>query len=300
MQPVSLESITLDGIDLPIFNEKKVSVDVLRLDKMHPVISGNKWFKLKYYLQAAKEERKKLLLTFGGAYSNHIVATAAAGKLLGFKTAGIIRGEKPRVLSQTLKESANYGMELFFVSRRDYRDKALPSEISAIMQDFYLVPEGGYGKPGVVGAAEILNYCGKEEYSHITCAVGTSTTMAGLLKSSLPGQEIIGISVLKNHMNLEKDLLKLVDDEKLGKLFRIIHDYHFGGYAKYSDELIAFMNEFYARTKIPSDFVYTAKLFFAIADMIRTDSFAEGSKILVIHSGGLQGNSSLPRGMLFF
>jgi len=112
MQPVSLESITLDGIDLPIFNEKKVSVDVLRLDKMHPVISGNKWFKLKYYLQAAKEERKKLLLTFGGAYSNHIVATAAAGKLLGFKTAGIIRGEKPRVLSQTLKESANYGMEL--------------------------------------------------------------------------------------------------------------------------------------------------------------------------------------------
>jgi 1-aminocyclopropane-1-carboxylate deaminase len=300
MQPVSFESITLDEIDLPIFNKKKVSVDVLRLDKMHPVISGNKWFKLKHYLQAARDEGKEQLMTFGGAYSNHIVATAATGRLLGLKTAGIIRGEKPKFLSKTLQKSANYGMELFFVSRQDYSSKALPLEISAMKQDFYLVPEGGYGKPGVEGAAEILNYCSKEKYSHITCAVGTCTMMAGVAISSLPRQEIIGISVLKNNMKLETDLYKMVDDEKQRKRFRIIHDYHFGGYAKYSDELIGFMNEFYTRTLIPSDFVYTAKLFFAITDMIRKDSFAPGSKILMIHSGGLQGNISLPRGMLFF
>ena len=297
MQPLSFESITIDEIELPLLKEKNIRAAVLRLDKIHPVISGNKWFKLEYYLEDSKASGKNHIITFGGAYSNHIVAAAAAGQLFGMKTTGIIRGEEPKELSHTLRQALDYEMKLFFLSRRDYRDKKIPFKIDNSM---YFINEGGYGIKGAEGAAKILNCCEKENYSHIACAAGTATMMAGLVKASLPEQEIIGVSVLKNNAALENELTNLLSEEEQNKKFRLVHDHHFGGYAKYKPELIDCMNKFYRATGIPTDFVYTGKLLSGILNLIKKDLFPPGSNLLLIHSGGLQGNLSLPKGTLIF
>lgn len=299
MQPLSFESITVDEIDLPLLHEKKIKCAVLRIDKIHPIISGNKWFKLKYYLEEAKSFDKKCIVTFGGAYSNHIIATAAAGKLLSFETIGIIRGERPTTLSYTLQQAMDHGMNLFFITREQYGKKTLPSEIMG-QKEIYLINEGGHGLKGAKGAAEILSYCKKENYSHIACAVGTSTMMAGLIMGSLPSQEIIGIPVLRNKIDIEKALLELLSPDTKTKKFQMIHDYHFGGYAKYNAQLISFMNDLHKRTRIPTDFVYTGKLLFGIFALIKNNFFPAGSRLLVVHSGGLQGNRSLAHGSLIF
>jgi 1-aminocyclopropane-1-carboxylate deaminase/D-cysteine desulfhydrase-like pyridoxal-dependent ACC family enzyme len=300
MQSLLLESITVDEIDLPAIKQKNIRISVLRLDKIHPVISGNKWFKLKYYLEDAKDQRKKHIVTFGGAYSNHIIATAAAGKLFGFRTTGIIRGEKPEKLSHTLLLAKEYDMELFFIGRERYRNKKIPEEIQKSTGNTYLINEGGYGQLGVKGAAEILDHCTKENFSHIACAVGTSTMMAGLIKASLPHQETVGVAVVNDEAGLNEGLFDLLSPEEKKKKFQLMTDDHFGGYAKHKTELISFMNEFYKATSIPTDFVYTGKLFFGILNMIRNGLLPKGSNILIIHSGGLQGNLSLPKRTLIF
>jgi 1-aminocyclopropane-1-carboxylate deaminase len=299
MQPLSFESITVDEIDLPFLHEKKIRCSVLRIDKIHPAISGNKWFKLKYYLEEAKFINKKRIVTFGGAYSNHIIAVAAAGELFKFQTIGIIRGDRPVTLSLTLQQAMDHGMNLFFINREQYQKKALPPEIRD-QEEIYLINEGGYGPKGAKGAAEILNHCEKQNYSHIACAVGTSTIMAGLIAGSLPSQEIIGIPVLRNRVDLENALHELLSPDAKTKKFQMIHDYHFGGYAKCSAELLSFMNDLYKNTGIPTDFVYTGKLLYGIFGLIRNNFFAVGSHLLVVHSGGLQGNRSLPQGSLIF
>ena len=300
MQSLLFDSITVDEVNIPAFKEKNIQVSVLRLDKIDPVISGNKWFKLKYYLEDAKKQKKGHIVTFGGAYSNHIVATAAMGKECGFRTSGIIRGEQPQKLSHTLLESMKYGMRLFFTSREDYRSKRLPDEIRELSSEIYLINEGGYGMPGARGAAEILDHCHKERFSHLACAVGTSTMMAGLVKASLPHQETIGISVTNEKASLKEGLFNLLSLEERDKQFQLVTGYQFGGYANHKIELINFMNELYKETSIPTDFVYTGKLFFAVFDMIRTDLFPNNSNILIVHSGGLQGNFSLSKRTLIF
>jgi 1-aminocyclopropane-1-carboxylate deaminase len=298
MQPLSFESISVDEINIPILEAQNIRLAVLRLDKIHPVISGNKWFKLKYYLDEAKSSGKNSVVTFGGAYSNHVVAVAAAGQLYGFETTGVIRGEQPAKLSHTLKQAIGYGMKLMFTTREQYRRKQLPSDIEPA-GNICLINEGGYGIGGAKGAAEILEYCEKENYSHVVCAVGTSTMMAGLIMGNVPQQEILGIPVLKNE-SLEKELANLLPPGDRQKKFKMILGYHFGGYAKCSPELISFMNEFYEATLIPTDFVYTAKLFYGVMDLAKNNFFNTGSNVLVIHSGGLQGNLSLPKGTLIF
>ncbi|HET9826337.1 MAG TPA: pyridoxal-phosphate dependent enzyme, partial [Chitinophagaceae bacterium] len=256
MQPLSFESITVEEIDLAILHEKKMKCSVLRIDKIHPIISGNKWFKLKYYLLKAKNGGIDGLVTFGGAYSNHIIATAAAGELFALHTIGIIRGERPKEFSSTLLQAMDLGMELIFVSRQDYRNKEVPMSI-ARQRPTLLINEGGYGIEGAKGSAEILDYCTKKNYSHIACAVGTSTMMAGLIKASITDQEVIGIPVLKDEASLDKALLELLSPQEKKKRFRMVHEYHFGGYAKRNDELLHFMNQFYRDTVVPTDFVYT-------------------------------------------
>jgi 1-aminocyclopropane-1-carboxylate deaminase len=296
MTDIDISNIIAAEISMPLFAEKNITVSVLRLDKIHPVISGNKWFKLKYYLQEAKEQQKKTIVTFGGAWSNHIVATAAASKMNGLHAIGIIRGEEIENVSPTLIYSKKLGMQLVFISREDYRNKKIPPKISN--PDYYFINEGGYGKTGAAGAATILDCCKKEDYSHLCCAVGTSTMMAGLINNAAPHQEVVGISVLKNNIDAATSTISLLKSKEAP--FRIIDDYHFGGYAKYTPELIDFMNEFYRQTAIPSDFVYTAKLFYAVKDLIKNNFFPTGSRLLLIHSGGLQGNASLHSGMLIF
>jgi len=296
MENINLNNITTERLSVPPFHEKELRVFILRLDKVHPIISGNKWFKLKYHLEEALSLEKKTLVTFGGAWSNHIHATAAACKINKLEAIGIIRGEKAGTLSTTLTQAKDLGMKLIFQDREEYRKKRVPEDMST--GDYYLVNEGGYGEKGASGAATILQYCQEQDFSHICCAVGTGTMTAGLINSSETSTRIVGISVMKNNMALSAEVKKLLIDP--AKEFDIIHDYHFGGYAKKTTELIAFMNEFYTHTGIPTDFVYTGKLCFAISDLARKNYFPPGSKILLIHSGGLQGNQSLGKGTLIF
>lgn len=301
MRPdLSFDAITIDNISS--FYNKKIEVDVLRLDKINPLISGNKWFKLRYYLEEVKTQHKKGLLTFGGTWSNHIIATAAVCNMNGLRSIGIIRGEEPKELSFTLSKAKEFGMKLFFISRSAYQNKEIPAPIQT--DEYVVVSEGGYGKTGAKGASTILDHCNKS-YTHYCCAVGTGTMMAGIINAIAPDQQVTGISVLKNNTALDEMIQTLVVNEEnnltAGQAgWQLIHDYHFGGYAKHQPALLEFMNEFYKQTGIPSDFVYTGKLFYAVSDLINKNYFPAGSKLLVIHSGGLQGNVSLSRGKLMF
>jgi len=286
---------------LSVSQKFHTTVDVLRLDSIHPIISGNKWFKLKEYLSHAQQQNKKTIVTFGGAFSNHIVATAAACRLAGLKSIGIILGERPQRLSHTLADAILFGMDLFFVSREAYKEKQLPNEIlnSYVPEELYVINEGGYGIKGMEGAAAILQEADAATYTHIMAAVGTGTTLAGLTAAGSAHQKIIGISVLKNNFSLQNEIEALLPKEKQPQ-FQLLHDYHGGGYAKQNKELFQFMNGWYTQTGVPTDFVYTAKLFFALQDLLGKSYFPTDSKILVIHSGGLQGNRSLPKGTLIF
>lgn len=295
MQPLQFDNITIDRVDLPV-NPNKIEVSVLRLDKIHPLISGNKWFKLQYYIEEAKRQQKNGLLTFGGAWSNHIIATAAAASMNGLQSTGIIRGKEPAVYSPTLVAASELGMHLYFTNREAYSNKEIPGEIDQSSQ--LLIPEGGYGIIGALGAAGISQYFNRESFTHICCAVGTGTMLAGLINSSLPQQQLTGISVMKNNNSLEEAVRSLLHDP--ARDFTILHDFHEGGYAKHNPGLIAFMNEWMRLTGIPSDLVYTGKLFLAITRLAADGYFPLQSRLLLIHSGGLQGNASLSKETLIF
>jgi 1-aminocyclopropane-1-carboxylate deaminase len=270
-----------------IFNG--IPLTVKREDQLHPEISGNKYRKLKYNLLKAQKQQKNTLLTFGGAYSNHIVATAAAGKEYGFKTIGIIRGDelKDKVTKNpTLNFAQTCGMKFKFISRADYRQKeeiffthALKKEFG----DFYLIPEGGTNDLAVKGCEEILT---KDDtnFDFICTCVGTGGTIAGIINSAKAKQKIVGFSVLKGAF-LEKEIQKYTALNN----WQLITDYHFGGYGKIKPELITFINQFKEQTGIPLDPVYTGKMLFGIIDMIKKNRIDRKNKILVIHTGGLQG-----------
>lgn len=288
-------------LNIPLLKQQQLQASVLRLDEVHPVVSGNKWYKLKQYLALAQSTGKSAILTFGGAYSNHIVATAAACHAAGLRSIGIIRGEEPKVYSPTLSDAAQHGMQLFFVTREAYREKQIPAQLERTLtpEIYMLVGEGGYGKEGMLGAADIFTGIMLKSYSHIICSVGTGTTLAGLTYAALPHQQVIGISALKNNHSLESAVQFLLPTDKQ-EAFQILHEHHFGGYAKYTPDLLDSMNTWYRQTGIPSDFVYTGKMFSAFQHLSAEGYFPVGSNILLVHSGGLQGNRSLPAGTLIF
>jgi 1-aminocyclopropane-1-carboxylate deaminase len=265
-----------------------IQAAMLRLDLLHPEVSGNKWFKLKYNLEAAG---KRTILTFGGAYSNHIAATAAACKLSGLPAIGIIRGEKPATLSHTLQQAIADGMQLEFISREAYRQKDT-TNWNKYYPDAYIIPEGGNNEAGVRGCRDILSLADTSSFTHILCATGTGTTLAGLISSTKPHQQVRGYVVLKGAAYLKEQVALLTQ----GTNWQLVHDYHGGGYAKTSPELISFINNFYRETQIPLDVVYTGKLVWGFS----RSYFPPGSKILLIHTGGLQGNLSLTPGILTF
>jgi len=292
MQTPDLKKITTDKIQESFLENKKVELDVLRLDKIHPVISGNKWFKLKYHLDNFSAGNYKGIVTFGGAWSNHILATACACYLLKINCVGIIRGERPESPSATLVEAGKYRMKLKFIPREDYSMRKTGEFLASLKQDFpqyYIIPEGGAGPEGEKGAGEILQHIDRNNYTHIGCAVGTGTMFNGIKDALLLDQQLIGIVVLKGWQ-----------EDKKANRGKLICDYHFGGYAKYNEVLFGFMNDLFSSTGIPTDIVYTGKLAYAIFDMIKNDHFPPASKILMIHSGGLQGNASLQKGSLIF
>lgn len=275
-----------------------LQLDVLRLDCLHPIISGNKWFKLQYQLQDAIKKNYAAVATFGGAYSNHIVATAYACKILGLKSVGIVRGDEPKQLNHTLLAAKNYGMDLYFVNRVMYNDKHLLQQYFA-NKNCYFINEGGYAVLGANGVTEMYQWI-DESYTHIACAVGTGTMMAGLIKGALPQQKVVGISVLKGHYTLLNEVENLLLENEKSKPFELVHQYHFGGYGKHPTALINWMNDLYKTHQLPTDIVYTSKLMFGIFNLLEQNYFPPNSKIMAIHSGGLQGNLSLQKGTLIF
>jgi 1-aminocyclopropane-1-carboxylate deaminase len=299
---ISISNCIIQPVIPQLWDKKKISWDVFRLDLIHPIVSGNKFFKLRFYLGNAIASGRKGILTFGGAYSNHILATAFAGKKAGLSTIGIIRGEEPVEWSPTLLEAQQYGMKVIFTERGKYRELSSQPESTfrAEFPDHLVVPEGGFGKTGMLGAAEIQGMIPENQYDWIICACGTGTMMAGLLQAAQPGHKVLGIPVLKNHREMEADIRQLLGEEKKNTAIQLDHSFHFGGYSKKTDELIIYMNTFYQRTGIPTDFVYTGKLMFAVQALLDKGFFPSGSRILTIHSGGLQGNRSLKKGILDF
>ena len=274
----------------PIELSGGVSGAVARLDLIHPQLSGNKLFKLWYYLERYRTGGYQRLVTFGGAYSNHLLATAYACHALGIPCTGIVRGEAPAQPGPTLVDCARYGMELRFVSRQEYKEGAFGE--SGDPRELLIIPEGGAGEDGIRGASLICKAIpGFGEFTHILCAVGTGTTIAGIKRGLHPGQSVIGIPVLK---------IPPASRTAFGEGLQLSFDYAFGGYARWNPELIAFMNRFFQATEIPTDFVYTAKAAFALYDLAANDFFPKDSRILLIHTGGLQGNRSLPPDLLGF
>jgi 1-aminocyclopropane-1-carboxylate deaminase len=303
MDIIKPENITVENWDSPLLKEKGISASVLRLDKIHPRISGNKWFKLKYYLQEAIDNNRAGIVTFGGAYSNHIVAAACAAQINSLKSIGMIRGEEPAALSFTLQQAKAFGMELIFITRENYKhkeDAAFLQSLQIKYDDYLLIPEGGAGEQGAKGCSEIMKFAGKESYTHILCAAGTGTMFAGLVNGALPDQFVIGVPVLKGVADFWQQAEYMIANKERKANSHFFYDYHFGGYAKYKPALIEFMNNFYRETGIPTDFVYTGKLLFAVNDLLHKGYFSDASRLLIIHSGGLQGNSGLPKGTLIF
>lgn len=293
--------VEIDNIENGITIEKNVSLSIVRLDKIHAEIQGNKFFKLYYFLEKAIAAQKNII-TFGGAYSNHLAAAASACNMFGINCIGIVRGEEPKNLSHTLLFCKQKGMQLEFISRVDYKRKDAEDfkiKLRHKFGDHILIPEGGYSKEGTQGTALIPGFYKNKGFTHICCSVGTATTLAGLISTSLPTQHIIGFSAIKQPDDFEKRI-QFLPGNTIHKNYSLNNDYHFAGYAKKTDELLSFMNAFYEAFAIPTDFVYTGKMMFGVFDLINKNYFAEGSKILCIHTGGLQGNLSLPPGILNF
>jgi len=283
--------IKLQEIELSEFIGTACSLSLLREDQIHPFVSGNKFRKLKYNIEQAIKDGYKTILTFGGAYSNHIAAVAAAGKITGIQTIGIIRGEE---LSEKIAENPTLSyaqqqeMQLHFVTRETYRNKYKASQIEALREsfgDFYLLPEGGTNDLAVKGCKEILSEIEDvDTFDYICAPVGTGGTLAGLIEASKPHQKILGFSALKGTFQAS-EIKKYTTKNN----FEITDNYCFGGYAKIDLQLVRFINEFHEKTGIPLDPVYTGKMLFGIVDLLKRGYFKENSRIFAVHTGGLQG-----------
>ncbi|MCC5614580.1 1-aminocyclopropane-1-carboxylate deaminase/D-cysteine desulfhydrase [Nostoc sp. CHAB 5836] len=346
----------LQQINSEIARHADVELYVLRLDLMHALVNGNKWFKLKYNLLEAKEKNCTTLLTFGGAYSNHIYATAAAGNVLGFRTIGVIRGEERLPLNPTLSFAVQQGMQLVYLNRESYRQRSTPALQEYLQQRFgevFIIPEGGSNLNGVRGCTEIIDAYFSQDlenlspnlspsrgealishpsparigaklafpgqvknqivgeamptagyayaFNHICVACGTATTLAGIALSLHQGQRAIAFPVLKNGAFLAQEMESHLTNYLASGLpapysspasWELVCDYHFGGYAKINDELLLFSQQFREEHGVPLDYVYTAKMFYGVIDLLKQGFFPKGDSLLLVHTGGLQG--SLP------
>jgi 1-aminocyclopropane-1-carboxylate deaminase/D-cysteine desulfhydrase-like pyridoxal-dependent ACC family enzyme len=295
-----IENTLIQEISDPLIKKRGITAAVLRLDLLHPVVSGNKIFKLKYYIEKALNLKKEEIVSFGGAHSNHLVATAFVAKENGLKSIGYVRGERPSQLSDTLKDCEQYGMELKFTQREKFDDLQINCSESNKPESL-IVPYGGYGRTGALGAKEILSFKEAVEYNIIMASTGSGTMGAGLILSLQKHQQLILVSALKNNYTIENEIKQLLFETEIAqKSFQLNYDFHFGGYAKKNADLLQFMNSFYKEHQIPTDIVYTGKLAYAFDKMLVNNQFPEGSKVLLVHSGGLQGNRSLKNKELIF
>ncbi|MBQ0737246.1 1-aminocyclopropane-1-carboxylate deaminase/D-cysteine desulfhydrase [Aquimarina celericrescens] len=277
----------------PVLNAAQVFLDIKREDQLHKEISGNKFRKLKYNLIEAKKQGYATMLTFGGAFSNHIAATAAAGKMVGLQTIGVIRGdeldknlEKTLTQNDTLRFAFSAGMQLKFVARKLYSNKTSSVFLDELKNEFgtyYLIPEGGTNDLAIKGCEEIVT-TQDDTYDVICCAVGTGGTISGIINSTKKHQKVLGFPALKGDF-LSEEIKKYTSKTN----WKLIHDYHFGGYGKVNQDLIEFINTFKDQQHIPLDPVYTGKMLFGIFDMVKNGVFPKNTRILAVHTGGLQG-----------
>ncbi|MBL7873023.1 MAG: 1-aminocyclopropane-1-carboxylate deaminase/D-cysteine desulfhydrase [Cyclobacteriaceae bacterium] len=276
-------------LKLRIFEEANVRVLVKCEYLNHPFISGNKWWKLKYNLEAATKRDHKTILTFGGAYSNHIYATAAAARELGLKSIGIIRGEETLPLNPTLSFAKECGMELHYVSREMYRTKNEESFLQKLKDqygDFYLIPEGGTNELAVKGVKEFAQSLNQEaEFDYLCLPVGTGGTMAGIIEGLDKSKQVLGFVSLKGGQFLEHE----IQIYTRRKNFNLLHDYHFGGYGKMTQSLTDFTNQFEKDNSVQLDPVYTSKMMLGVFDLARDGFFKKDSIVMILHTGGLQG-----------
>lgn len=284
--PSPLEQLSSD-----LLSQHGIKVYVKRDDLIHPIISGNKWRKLKYNIKAAKDNGFNQLLTFGGAFSNHIIATATAAKAHGLKSVGVIRGEEPKNWSTTLENCKAAGMQLKFISRTAYRSKEDPAFIKDLVDELgesYVIPEGGANQFGRKGCEEIISEI-MLPFDYLCCSAGTGTTAAGIL-SRIEKEKLLVFPALKGGGFLKDEILSNPSLSKKGESIQLFENYHFGGYAKINEALIDFTKQFYSTYQLKLDLVYTAKLFYGVFDLINQGYFNRGSKLVLLHSGGLQGN----------
>jgi 1-aminocyclopropane-1-carboxylate deaminase len=274
-------------------------------------------------MEEAKTLNATTIASFGGPYSNHLVALAFVAKLNGLKSIGYIRTNKGEPITSAMHDAMNYGMEFIFLGRGFFQEKKkelLNKQVDIKNSDTYFVDEGGYGIIGAKGAATIItefdfvNRTPEEQdddgyekfgksnsiykYDYLVCAVGTGTMIAGLINAANTNQTVIGIPVLKNEESIENEIRNLLNNQKVD--FKLLHTFHQGGYAKTTEHQINFMNSIWDNHFIPTDIVYTGKVFFAVNELVKQNYFKEDSSVLVIHSGGLQGNRSLAKGILHF
>lgn len=284
----------LQQLQHPMFEQKQLEVWIKRDDLIHAEVSGNKWRKLAYSIKAAREAAKTQLLTFGGAFSNHIVATAIACEANGLESIGLIRGEVHKPLNPSLKRAEQAGMQLVYLERSLYKRKNSGAFLDELKQKYpnaFIVPEGGANAEGVKGCRQILEEV-PFEVNYVLCSAGTGTTVAGLL-SEIRAAELIVIPAIKGDLGIKQEILNLSEQVGFSPSLKMVYDYHFGGYAKIKSDLVDFANNFFADFEIPLDLIYTAKMAYGFWDLLKQDYFLPKSKVLLVHTGGLQGNKGM-------
>lgn len=290
MAIIDESKITIQPLNPDWHHHALQAVDMLRLDLIHPVISGNKWYKLKYNIEAAIRTNKNTVITFGGAYSNHLIATAEACKEYGLQSIGFVRGyHAQKHKTKTLLNCAACGMHLRFLSRKEYDEKNTVAFLGKLQKDYphaYLIPEGGNNELGIKGTEEITK-CISSKYTDVALSVGTGTTFQGIANKHNRHVRLHGFVPMKNGHYLSKNI------HTQHQNWQLIDDYHFGGFGKWNQELIGFMNEFYVCNKIPLDIIYTGKMMWGIKDLIFKNYFPPSTNLLCIHTGGLQGNGDV-------
>lgn len=290
---------TIDPLHKFWYKKKVANIDMLRLDKLHPVVSGNKWFKLRLNLIYAVDHGYKTILTFGGGHSNHLIAAAFAARAYRLHAIAIVRG-KYDVLTPTLEACVAEGMQLIFVTQDDYKNKENDDWIRLLTADFdrtLIIPEGGANERGQTGAGLINRYI-KKNYSHILLSVGSGTTLIGLRNKLFTDQHVMGFAPMKGGVYLKDYIGEHLTPEQ-NKNWTLTDEWHMGGFGKCSGELIDFMNAFYDENKIPLDMVYTGKMMFGLQKMLEDNQFNSADNLLCIHTGGLQGNESIKDKLIY-
>ena len=270
-----------------LYKDADVRVFIKRLDLIKSDISGNKYFKLKYNILEALSQGYKKILTFGGAFSNHILATAIISCKYQLSSIGIIRGDEHNILNPTLQIASDNGMRFKYISRDKYKNRDSKDFIDRInlkYQDYYIIPEGGTNDLAIKGTEEIIDV--DDNHNYICCAVGTGGTISGIINASKDSQMILGFPAIKGVNSLNEKIFLMTNKNN----WKLIDKYHFGGYARFNNELIDFIKSFYINHNIPLDLIYTSKMIFGLHDLINLRKIPKGSKILLIHTGGLQGN----------